>query len=79
MAARMTSGQAVLAALAGLTAYESGMYGEAASICAEAPVDVFMGMTAVAQRLAEEVRALGGDPDALRARMYDQAQALASS
>jgi nicotinamide mononucleotide (NMN) deamidase PncC len=79
MAGRMTSGQAVLAALAGLTAYEAGMYGEAGAIGAEEPGQVFVGMAAVALRLAEEVRALGGDPGALRARIYDQAQALAAS
>jgi hypothetical protein len=89
VASRVSPGQSLLTALAGLTAYEAGAYpGDLLDTRAEKPeeaeqlrtaADAFAAALAVASRLAEEVRRLGGDPDALRLRIYDKASELAYS
>lgn len=81
MAGRMRASQALLTALAGLTAYEGGSLGteQLLAMGEEAPGETFVAALAVASRLAEEVRRLGGDPDALRRRVYDRASDLAYS
>lgn len=80
MAGRMSPGQALLSALAGLTAYEAGRpRAELTALADESPDDAFVAALAVASKLAEEVRRLGGDPDGLRLRIYDKASELAYS
>jgi hypothetical protein len=79
----MSTGQALLTALAGLHAYEAAVMPEELdallAMGEEAPGETFVGVLALASRLAEEVRKLGGDPDALLARVYDKASELAYS
>jgi hypothetical protein len=78
-AAALDGRQAALDALAGMTAYESRMFGEVAKIGTSTPAQAFFGAVAVALRLAGEVDRLGGDSRALRDSMYDAVQALAPS
>lgn len=80
MTARVSYGQALLTVLAGLTAYgagEAGCYELGAE--AEDPGESFAAAVGVTALLADEVRRLGGDPDALLARVYDKATELAYS
>lgn len=82
MTRRASAGQALLTALAGLTAYEAGE--PAAGLLAlesEAgdPGEAFASAVGIASLMADEVRKLGGDPDALLARVYDKATELAYS
>ncbi len=83
MAVRMSPGQALLTALAGLTAYEDPKRRMSSQDIAAMPGDgageAFLGAVAVASRLAEEVRRLGGDPSALLTRVYGKATELAYS
>lgn len=80
MATRVSAGQALLTALAGLTAYGAGEDGLLAlGTEAEDPGESFAAAVGVAALLAGEVRRLGGDPDALLARVYDKATELAYS
>lgn len=83
MAGRLNNGEALLTALAGLTAYEAARtpadLEALLAMGAEAPGETFAGALALAGRLAQEVRALGGDPDALLARIYGRASELAYS
>jgi hypothetical protein len=80
VAGRMSPGQSLLTALAGLTAYEAGASSDdLRAMAAEGPGDAFAAALAVASRLAEEVSRLGGDPASLRARIYDKASDLAYS
>ena len=79
MASRMSPGQSMLTALAGLTAYEAGQDGEVLAMGAEAPGEAFAGAVAVASRLASELRRHGIDPAPLLGRIYDKASDLAYS
>lgn len=80
MASRVSPGQSLLTALAGLTGCEAGMSRESLlALAGEEPGEAFLGALAIAERLAAEVRRLGGDPDALRSRIYDKASELAYS
>jgi hypothetical protein len=81
VSSRVSSGQALLTALAGLTAYEGGLTSaaELMSMAGDSPDMSFVAALAVASRLGEEVRRLGGDPDALRLGIYDKASAMAFS
>jgi hypothetical protein len=60
--------QSVLTALAGLTAYRAGMHRDVLEIGAE-PM-AFAGAIALAEKLTEELRRAGGDPDEVLARVY---------
>lgn len=82
MTGRASAGQALLTALAGLTAYNAGE--SAAGLLEPAygagdPPAAFASAVGIASLLADEVRKLGGDPDALLARVYDKATELAYS
>jgi hypothetical protein len=79
VAGRMSPGQSMLAALAGLTAYESGLSAEVRALGAESPGDAFTGAVAIASRLAEELRRNGIDPAPLLGRIYDKASEMAYS
>jgi hypothetical protein len=80
VAGRVSPGQALLTALAGLTGCEAGMPKDALlALAKEDPGEAFLGALALAERLAAEVRRLGGDDAALRARVYDKASELAYS
>lgn len=80
MAGRMSTGRALLTALAGVTAFEGGVPAlDIIEMGEEAPGESFSAAVAVAAKLAEEVRRLGGDPDEVRRRIYDVASELAYS
>jgi hypothetical protein len=79
VASRMSPGQSMLTALAGLTAYEAGQDSEVLAMGAEAPGEAFAGAVAVAARLACELRRHGIDPAPLLSRIYDKASDLAYS
>jgi hypothetical protein len=79
MADRPSPSQALLTALAGVTAYEAGLHGEVLKMGAEDPGWSFGGAVALASRLAQEVRRLGGDPDELLRVVYSKAADLATS
>jgi hypothetical protein len=65
-----TPADGLLAALAGLTAYRGGLDDEVLAMGAEMPGFSFAGAVALAARLAEELRAAGGDPDLVTAAAY---------
>jgi hypothetical protein len=66
-----TTAEVLLTALAGVTACEAGLpLAEIAAIGEESPGYNFAGAAALAARLAAEVRALGGDPDAILRGVY---------
>jgi hypothetical protein len=75
--AAVAQGQGLLSALAGLTAFEAGEFGEVADMAAD-PL-AFAGTLVLASKLAAEVDRLGGDSAALLARIYDRASGLAYS
>jgi hypothetical protein len=77
VAPRLKTSEALLTALAGLTAYEAGMYGEVLEQAAEAPGLTYAGALAVAAELKAEVTRLGGDADALIHGIYCRASAPA--
>jgi hypothetical protein len=77
MADRPSPAQGLLTALAGVTAYEAGLHAEVLEMGAEEPGWAFGGAVALASRLADEVRRLGGDPDELLTRVYTRACAPA--
>lgn len=80
MAGGMNPGEAFLAALAGLTAYKAGSpKDELLAIAGQDPGEAFLAALAIAGRLTEEVRNLGGDPNALLTRIYGKASELAYS
>ena len=79
MASRVRPGQAMLTALAGLTAYESGMAADVSAIGAENPGESFAGAVAIASRLSDELRRHGIDPAPLLGRIYDKASEMAYS
>ena len=66
----LTWDQAVLDAMAGVTAYEADMFGEVLAVSSPA---AFAGAVALVAKLKEEVRKLGGDPDELLRRVYARA------
>lgn len=66
--------QALLTALAALTAFESGQYDEAAAMAGEPAA--FFGVLALASRLKMEIRVLNGDPEALLDAVYDKASGV---
>jgi hypothetical protein len=78
VAGRVTAGQAMLTAIAGLTAYEGGMAADVPAM-ADPDGDAFAGAVAVASRLADELRRHGVDPAPLLGRIYDKASELAYS
>jgi hypothetical protein len=67
--------QALLTSLAGVTAFEAGLWDEVLAMGAESPAN-FAAATGLVIRLKAEVARLGGDPDALLSRLYGQAAAL---
>jgi hypothetical protein len=75
----MTPRQALLTALAGVTAYRADMKDEVLSMGAEDPGMAFAGAVSLACWLSDEVRALGGDPEALMRRVYCAASKMAPS
>lgn len=83
MASPMSPGQSLLTALAGLTAYDDPERRmspqDIAALPGDGAAEAFLGAVAVASRLAEEVRRLGGDPGALLGRVYGKATELAYS
>lgn len=66
--------RALLTALAASTAFESCQYDEAAAMAGEPAA--FFGVLALVSRLKQEVRSLGGDPEALLAAVYDKASGV---
>jgi hypothetical protein len=80
VAGRVTAGQSLLTALAGLTAYQAGLpAGELLALGAGEPGESFAAAVGIAALLAEEVRRLGGDPDVILRGVYDKASSLAYS
>ena len=80
MAGRVSPGQSLLTALAGMTAFRAGMpAAELTAMGEEAPGDSFAAAVAVASRLADELRRNGIDPAPLLSRIYDKASELAYS
>jgi hypothetical protein len=78
VAGRLNNGQALLTALAGLSAYETGApAAELLAMGEEAPAETFVAALAIASALARELERLGGNPDGLRSRIYDKASQLA--
>jgi hypothetical protein len=75
--AAVTQGRALLAALAGLTAFDCDDIGEVMAVAADPRACA--GALMLASKLAAEVDRLGGDSMALRDRIYGQASALAYS
>jgi hypothetical protein len=69
----------MLTALAGLTAYDAGESAAGLLAMGDEPGDAFASAVGIASLMADEVRKLGGDPDALLARVYDKATELAYS
>ena len=79
MAGRVRPGQALLTALGGLTGCEAGMSRDDLLALAGDTGEAYLGALALAERLAAEVRRLGGDDRALRDRIYDKASEFAYS
>lgn len=71
--------QALLTALAGVTAYRKDMNTEVLAMGEQEPGWAFAGAVALSCWLAEEVRRLGGDPDELLRRVYCAAYDLTPS
>ena len=81
MASR-SSGHAMLTALAGFNAFEAGLPAEQVlSMGAEAqdPDETFTAALGIAALMAAELRRLGGDPDAILARVYNAGSRIAYS
>ena len=76
----VTPRQALLTALAGVTALENSMYPEVKEMGREDVTgDSFAAAVALAARMMDEVRRLGGDPGDLMRRVYLAATDLAPS
>jgi hypothetical protein len=69
--------EAVQTAIAGVHAYDSGQHLEVLQMGAADPAGAFGGAVALASRLADEVRKLGGDPEVIMDRIFCKAYDLA--
>jgi hypothetical protein len=74
------TGEVMLTALAGLAACDQGLpLSQIAELGEEYPGFSFAGACALAQRFAEEIRALGGDPDKITRRAREWAYDMTPS